>query len=136
MRVGIIGSQDYDDKNKIKDFIFYIYKTYDNVEIISSGGNIGADKFVRDICVWELDVPYREFPPYHQKWTNHCVESYYKFSKPYKAKYYHIVALKLIKYVDVLVVFIPTDTVPDDHANIGHVIKKAKKQARQYFVVH
>ena len=48
IKIGIVGSRAYTNKNKIKELIFEIKEKYGNsVEIVSGGQKDGADGFVK-----------------------------------------------------------------------------------------
>ena len=48
MKVGIVGSRKYTNKNNIRDFIFRLKEEFgDGVEIVSGGCKFGADKYAK-----------------------------------------------------------------------------------------
>ena len=48
MKIGIVGSRRYENRKKIKDFIFELEKKFGNDLIIVSGGcKNGADKYAK-----------------------------------------------------------------------------------------
>ncbi len=48
MRVALIGSRRYENKKKIKDFVFKLKQQYGSDTIIVSGGcKTGADKYAK-----------------------------------------------------------------------------------------
>ena len=65
MRVGIIGSQTYEDKRKIRDMIFKLKQQFgEDLTIVSAGNKSGADRYARKYAI-ELDCKYIEFNPAH-----------------------------------------------------------------------
>ena len=48
MKVAIVGSRRYENKKKIKDFVFKLKQQYGNNTIIVSGGcKTGADRYAK-----------------------------------------------------------------------------------------
>ena len=69
MRIGIVGSRRYNNRNKIKDFIFKLKETYGTDVIIVSGGcKDGADKYAKKYAL-ELNLQYEEYPPFHEQYN-------------------------------------------------------------------
>ena len=65
MKIGIVGSRRYENKKKIKDFIFKIKQEKGIGTIIVSGGaKDGADKYAKKYAL-ELGLQYEEYPPSH-----------------------------------------------------------------------
>ena len=65
IKIGIVGSRSYTNKQKIKDLIFEIREKYgDEVEIVSGGQKEGADGLAKKFAL-EFDMIYVEFPPVH-----------------------------------------------------------------------
>ena len=82
MKVGIIGSRNYENKRKIKEFIFKLRNTHNNLLIVSGGSKLGADKYAKKYAL-ELECNYLEFNPAHtpKNLYSGLQESYY--NKPY-----------------------------------------------------
>ena len=52
MKIAIIGSREYQSKNKIKDFIWQAKNKYgDELQIISGGAKYGADKYAKNFSL-------------------------------------------------------------------------------------
>ena len=48
----LLGSRRYENKKKIKDFVFKLKQQYGDKTIIVSGGcKQGADRYVQEICI-------------------------------------------------------------------------------------
>ena len=59
--VGIVGSRTYQDKRKVKDFIFQLRQRFGSELVVLSGGQKdGADYLAKKYSL-ELDVEYREY---------------------------------------------------------------------------
>ena len=52
-KVGIVGSRQYTNKLKVKEFIYKLKEKFeDNVEIVSGGCKYGADKYAKKYGLW------------------------------------------------------------------------------------
>jgi hypothetical protein len=61
MKIAIIGSRTYENKNKIRDMIYKLKQTFGaELEIVSGGSQNGADKYAKKFAV-EMGVKYKEF---------------------------------------------------------------------------
>ena len=66
LKVGIVGSRKYENRKKIKDFIFKLKNEKGSDTIIVSGGcPTGADRYAKKYAL-ELGLQYEEYPPAHQ----------------------------------------------------------------------
>ena len=66
MKIAIVGSRRYENKRKIKEFIFKLKEEYGTDTIIVSGGcKDGADKYAKKYAL-ELGLQYEEYPPFHE----------------------------------------------------------------------
>ena len=83
-RIALVGSIKYENRRKIKDFIFRIKNKYgESAIILSSGGGraphlinddrigIGAEGYVKKYTL-EFDLKYEEYPPCHYEWDINC----------------------------------------------------------------
>ena len=65
MKIGIVGSRRYENKKKIKDFIFKVKNEHgEDTKIISGGCKDGADRYAKKYAL-ELGLQYEEYPPAH-----------------------------------------------------------------------
>ena len=72
MKVAIVGSRRYENKKKIKDFVFKLKEQYGTDTIIVSGGcKTGADKYAKKYAL-ELGLQYEEYPPFHDVHNLYC----------------------------------------------------------------
>ena len=72
MKVAIVGSRRYENKKKIKDFIFKLKQQYGIDTIVVSGGcKQGADKYAKKYAL-ELGLQYEEYPPFHEVHNLYC----------------------------------------------------------------
>ena len=107
LRVGIVGSRKYENRRKIKEFIFKLKneKGIDTV-VVGNGGKIGAGKYVKKYTL-EFGLQYQEFPPFHDNWNIYCPKNKSDYGKPYNAKNYFARNKIVAAYSNYLVAFIP-----------------------------
>ena len=128
MKVGIVGSRKYTNKNKIKDFIYELKEGFgDEVEIVSGGCKFGADKYAKKFAL-EFDMKYVEFPAVHESYNMHCILPRYKYGKPYAVWHFFERNKEIAKYSDKIVAFIPEGIKSNGTMNtIEHARKMEKK---------
>mgnify|MGYP001300466086 FL=1 len=128
MKIAIVGSRKYDNKIKIKEFIFKCKELFgDNLEIVSGGCKYGADKFAKQASV-ELDLKYVEFPPAHFTHNQHCIREAYNYGKPYAVWHYFERNKEIAEYSDMIVGFIPEGVKSNGTINtLNHAEKFNKK---------
>ena len=65
LKVGIVGSRKYENRRKIKEFIFKLKNDKgDDTVIVSGGCPRGADYYAKKYAL-ELGLQYEEYPPAH-----------------------------------------------------------------------
>ena len=107
MKVAIVGSRRYENKKKIKDFIFKLKQQYGEKTIIVSGGcKTGADKYAKKYAL-ELGLQYEEYPPFHEVHNLYCPLPESRYSKPYSVKYFFARNKIIAGTSDIIVGFIP-----------------------------
>lgn len=132
MKIAIIGSRCYENKNKIKQMIYKLKQEFgDNLEIVSGGADAGADRYAKKYAL-ELGVKYVEFNPAHtvKNLYSAMPDSYY--SKPYNvSQFFHRNEL-IAKYCDKMIAFIDSNskTKGSDHA-----INMAKKHKKDSIII-
>ena len=128
MKVGIVGSRRYTNKNKIKDFIYELKEVFDDkVEIVSGGCKFGADKYAKKFAL-EFDMKYVEFPPSHESYNMHCILPKFKYGKPYAVWHFFERNKEIAKYSDKIIAFIPEGIKSNGTMNtIEHAQKMKKK---------
>lgn len=109
VKIGVFGSDTYENKNKIRKILFDFNKKYPNTRIIGRGGDYGADKHIKRYAL-ELGLDYSEFNLAHTNKTSYSVMEYNYFNKTYSG-YNFIHRDKLfIGYVSSCIIFSrPTD---------------------------
>ena len=128
MRVGIVGSRKYTNKNNIRDFVFRLKEELgDGVEIVSGGCKFGADKYAKKFAL-EFDMKYVEFPAVHESYNIHCILPKYKYGKPFAVWHFFERNKEIAKYSDKIIAFIPVGIKSNGTMNtIEHAQKMKKK---------
>ena len=107
IKIGIVGSRAYTNKQKVKDLIFEIKQKYgDEVEIVSGGQKLGADGYAKKFAL-EFDLDYVEFPPAHYSHNMHCILPRGEYNKPYYVSNYFKRNKQIAEYSNIIVAFIP-----------------------------
>ncbi len=107
MRVALIGSRRYENKKKIKDFVFKLKQQYGNYTIIVSGGcKQGADKYAKKYTL-ELGLQYEEYPPFHEVHNLYCVLPESRYNKDFSMRNFFVRNKIIASVSDFIVAFIP-----------------------------
>ena len=107
MKIGIVGSRRYENKKKIKDFIFKLKQEHGTDTIIVSGGcKDGADRYAKKYAL-ELGLQYEEYPPFHEIHNMYCTMPESRYGKPYSVKNYFARNKQIAKNSDVVIGMIP-----------------------------
>ncbi len=107
MKIAIIGSRRYENKKKIKDFIFKLKNEYGEKTIIVSGGcKDGADRYAKKYAL-EFGLQYEEYPPAHFPHNLYCGLPSSRYGKEYSVKNYHVRNKIIAGTSDFVVAFIP-----------------------------
>ena len=133
MKVGIVGSRKYTNKNNIRDFVFRLKEELgDDVEIVSGGCKYGADKHAKQVSM-ELDLRYVEFPPAHFPHNQYCVREAFNYGKPYAVWHYFERNEEIADYSDMVVGFIP-EGVKSNGTN--NTLKHAEKFNKKVIIIN
>ena len=132
MKIAIIGSRRYENKKKIKDFVFRIKERHGSDTIIVSGGcKTGADKYAKKYAL-ELGLQYEEYPPFHDVHNLYCTMPESRYGKPYSVKNFHARNKIIAGTSDVIVAFIPEDGLSDGTFS---TLKYAKKLDKKRIII-
>jgi len=103
LRIGVTGSSKYENKRKIKEFLFK-FKEQKGVEVISRGNKDGADKYVKKYAL-DFGLNYVEVPAAHtaRSLYSQLPEAY--FNKPFSIRNYFIQQTIYIKQCDKFIIF-------------------------------
>ena len=132
MKVAIVGSRRYENKKKIKDFIFKLKNQYGEKTIIVSGGcKTGADKYAKKYAL-ELGLQYEEYPPSHFPHNLYCPLPQSRYGKQYSPKNYHVRNKIIAGTSDFIVAFIPDGV---ESNGTMSTISYAKKFDKKYVII-
>ena len=132
MKVAIIGSRRYENKKKIKEFIFKLKQEHGEKTIIVSGGNRnGADRYAKKYAL-ELGLQYEEYPPFHEVHNLFCTMPESRYGKPFSVKNYHARNKIIAGTSDFVVAFIPDGV---ESNGTMSTINYAKKFEKKYVVI-
>ena len=132
MKIAIVGSRRYENKKKIKDFIFKLKQEHGEDTIVVSGGcKDGADRYAKKYTL-ELGLQYEEYPPSHFSHNLFCPlpESWY--GKPYSVKNYHVRNKIIAGTSDFIVAFIPNG---EKSSGTESTINYAKKFDKKVIII-
>ena len=132
LRVGIVGSRKYENRRKIKEFIFKLKneKGADTI-IVSGGAKNGADKYAKKYAL-ELGLQYQEFPPQHDTWNIYCPKDQKDYGKPYNIKNFFARNKIIAAYSHYVVAFIPRGV---ESRGSMSTINYAKKFGKKILVI-
>ena len=132
MKIGIIGSRRYENKKKIKDFIFKLKNEYGEKTIIVSGGcKQGADRYAKKYAL-ELGLQYEEYPPFHDVHNLYCTMPSSRYGKPYSMKNFFARNKIIAGTSDIIVAFIPEGI---EGRGTMNTISYAKKMEKKYIII-
>ena len=103
MTIGITGSNKYENKRKIKQFLFK-FKDQPKIEIVCRGNRDGADKYVKKYAL-ELGLNYIEVPVAHTARSLYSQLPDAYFNKPFSIRNYFIQQNIYIKQCDKFIIF-------------------------------
>ena len=134
MKIGIVGSRTYQDKRKVKNFIFQLRQRFgDELVVLSGGQKDGADYLAKKYSL-ELDVEYREYPPFHYPYNIHCVLPEDVFGKPFKMSYYFVRNKQIAKACDKLVAFVTKGNL-NNSPGTASAINYIKKMQKDFIIL-
>ena len=132
MKVAIIGSRRYENKRKIKEFIFKLKNEYGTDTIIVSGGaKQGADRYAKKYAL-ELGLQYEEYPPFHEVHNMYCTMPSSRYSKDYSIKNFFARNKIIAGTSDMVVGFIPDGV---EGRGTLNTIDYAKKLSKKYIII-
>ena len=134
MKIAIVGSRKYENKRKIKDFVFELKNKYgsDGVTIVSGGCKSGADRYAKKYAL-EFEIPYEEYPPFHDVHNLYCVLPEACYGKPYNTKYFFARNKQIAKACEYVVGFIPKGM---KSAGTESTLKYAHKFEKKVLIIH
>ena len=128
MKVAIIGSRRYENKKKIKDFIFKLKDQNGNETIIVSAGcKTGADKYAKKYAL-ELGLQYEEYPPFHEVHNLYCSLPESRYDKPFSMRNFFVRNKIIASVSDFVAAFIPDGVEANGTKNVLEYAKKLNKK--------
>jgi predicted Rossmann fold nucleotide-binding protein DprA/Smf involved in DNA uptake len=128
MKIAIVGSRRYENKKKIKDFVFKIKEQYGTDTIIVSGGcKMGADKYAKKYAL-ELGLQYEEYPPFHEVHNLYCTMPSSRYGRPYNIRNFHARNKIIAGTSDFIVAFIQEGVQSDGTFSTLNYAKKLNKK--------
>ena len=133
MKIGIVGSRRYENKKKIKDFIFKLKEEHGTGTIIVSGGcKDGADKYAKKYAL-ELGLQYEEYPPFHEGHNLYCTIPSHRYGQPYSVKNFFARNKIIAGICDMIIGFIPEGI---EARGTLSTIKYAEKFGKKTIIIH
>ena len=128
MKIGIVGSRRYENKKKIKDFIFKLKEEHGTDTIIVSGGcKDGADRYAKKYAL-ELGLQYEECPPFHEGHNLYCTIPSHRYGQPYSVKNFFARNKIIAGTSDFIAAFIPDGVEANGTKNVLEYAKKFDKK--------
>ncbi len=127
MRVGITGTKTYENRIKIKNFMFKLKEHADEVVVIGLGDKDGADRYIKKFAL-EFGYTYREANPPHTPQNLYSLLSEQHYNKPYSPKNFFTRNNIFAQYVDKCVIFDDSQTRDSKVVAMVKALTKAKKQ--------
>ena len=128
MRVAIIGSRRYENKKKIKDFVFKLKEQYGTDTIIVSGGcKTGADKYAKKYAL-ELGLQYEVYPPFHEVHNLYCVLPDSRYNKDFSMRNFFVRNKIIASVSDFIVALIPEGVEANGTKSVLEYAKKLDKK--------
>jgi hypothetical protein len=129
MIIGLTGSKTFENKRKIKEFVFKL-KEYKETEvtIIGMGDLLGADKYVKKYAL-EMGFIYKEMNAPHTVKNLYSLMSDAYYDKPYTNKNLFLRNQIYCKYIDKCVIFDDTNLTDKKIVNVVNQLTKLRKKA-------
>ena len=128
LRVAIVGSRKYENRQKIKKFIFKLKNEKGaDTSIVSGGAKYGADKYAKKYAL-ELGLQYQEFPPQHENWNLYCPKNQKDYGRPYSVKNYYARNKIIAIYSEYIVAFVPRGVESKGAMSTINYAKKFRKK--------
>ena len=109
MKFGIIGSNNYNNKTKIKEFLYILKDSIgDDLEVASGGNRIGAEYVIKKYCL-QFEINYKEYNPAFTPFNLYSALPKMYYSKPKHGSHYLHRYFELCKGVDKLVIFVKSN---------------------------
>ena len=132
LKVGIVGSRKYENRKKIKEFIFKLKKEKGLDTVIVSGGcPKGADFYAKKYAL-ELGLQYEEYPPAHQTHNLYCPLNEKNYGTPFSVKNFFARNKQIAIHSEYVVAFIPRGV---ESSGSVSTINYAKKFGKKTLII-
>jgi len=136
MRIGIVGSRQYQNASKVRKYIYELKgRVGDDLVIVSGGQPAGADGYAKKYAL-EFSVEYVEFPPAHYSYNQHCINEAHHYGKAYRPYNFFQRNSEIAEYSDIIIAFIPPNTILEDSHGTHDTCKKALKLDKKVIVIN
>lgn len=136
LRVGIVGSRDFEDSEKIYDVVRTLSEKPKRITIVSGGCPDGADAFAK-CAAFEFGVSYREFTPEFRSPNIYSIQDEEKFGKKYSPHLFFKRNAELAAYCDLVIAFLPEEYIgdPENARGTKHTIECARDEPNTEVIV-
>lgn len=133
MNVAITGCRLYEDKRKIKQFIFKLKEQFgEDVHVLSAGSKSGPDIYAKKYSL-DFGLNYTEYNPTFTSYTLYSRFTKESYGKPYHVSQFHRRNDIMVEECDFLVCFM-YDSSPIK--NIEGLIKAATRLEKKYVIIN
>ena len=132
IKIGIVGSREYINKQKVIEIVDLCIQKYGKELMIISGGARGADTLGKEVAL-EKALSYREYNPAHEAWNLYSGKPKEFYGKPFNKGHYFERNTFIAQDSDILFAFIPSE-----HQSNGtnDTIGKVEKMNKPYFIIN
>tara|TARA_Y100000004_G_scaffold152732_1_gene176008 strand:+ start:1374 stop:1775 length:402 start_codon:yes stop_codon:yes gene_type:complete len=128
MKIAIVGSRRYENKRKIKDFIFKLKQKYgEKTTIVSGGCKTGADKYAKKYAL-ELGLQYEEYPPFHEVHNLYCTLPKSRYGREFNMRNFFARNKIIAGTSDFIAAFIPEGVEANGTMNVLEYAEKLNKK--------
>ena len=132
MRIGITGTKTYENRVKIKNFMFQLKNHADDIEIVGLGERDGADKYVKRYAL-EFGYTYKEANLPHTPQNLFSLLSEQHYNKPYAPKNFFTRNKIYMQFIDKLVLFDDSDV---KDLKVANLIRESAKVRKKVVIVN
>lgn len=129
MILGIVGSREYKNPQRIKNVIDHYISNFgkENITIVSGGCPNGADLLAKKLAI-AMELKYIEYPPAHAEYNKHCVLPSNNYGKKYHVVNFFERNTKIAEACDHLTAFTVSGSKCNGTMDTVNKAKKFKKQ--------
>lgn len=127
MKLAIVGSRAYPNKDRVRRILENQFEKYGGDLVVVSGGcPTGGDRFAKDLAI-EMGIQYIEFPPAHSSYNKYCLDSSDRYNKPYSVSNFFTRNTQIAEYCDRLIAFVVKGVKANGTMDTVSKTKKLKK---------